>query len=221
VEYLDLLENINKINKDKIENLKKANEIYLNSILLFDKDIEIKILDDICDMTNKGNINTSDISNSGEYPFYSASVSNPTGSHNKYSFDDDEYILFIKSGGNSKNPQSLSHGIGKVYHVNGKSCGNTEVVKLITVYKNILLKYLYYYLKNEQLNIQKLAKYSTNLGHIDMNEFMNLKIPIPSLEKQNKIVKYLDLNNDNIRILEKEIEFNKKQSEEFIKNTLT
>jgi len=51
-----------------------------------------------------------------------------------------------------------------------------------------MLKYLYYYLKNEQLNIQKLAKYSTNLGHIDMNKFKEIKIPIPSLERQEEII---------------------------------
>jgi restriction endonuclease S subunit len=123
--------------------------------------------------------------------------------------------LFIKSGGNSSNPLSLSHGIGKVYLVNGKSSGNTEVVKI----KNnelVMLKYLYYYLQNEQLNIQKLAKYSTNLGHININKFKELKIPIPSLECQKEIVEYCEYNDTLIKLLEKEIENNKKQAQQFI-----
>ena len=95
--------------------------------------------------------------------------------------------------------------------VNGKSSGNTEVVKI----KNnefVILKYLYYYLQNEQLNIQKLAKYSTNLGHIDMNKFKELKIPIPSLERQQEIVEYCEYNDTLIKQLEKEIENNKRQA---------
>jgi hypothetical protein len=50
-----------------------------------------------------GQFNTKDMTNTGEYPFYNASVNNPIGTINKYCFDDNKYILFIKSGGNSKN----------------------------------------------------------------------------------------------------------------------
>jgi restriction endonuclease S subunit/methylase of polypeptide subunit release factors len=163
----------------------------------YNSDIEIKTLGEVCDMSIKGNINSKEISNSGEYPFYKASVNNPSGTHNTYCFDDYEYILFIKSGGNANNPLSLTHGIGKVYYVNGKSCGNTEVIK-IKANSNINLKYLYYYLNINQLNIQKLAKYSTNLGHINMNDFKEIKIPIPSIEKQLEIVEYLDFIYDNV-----------------------
>jgi len=217
VEYLDLLENINKINKDKIENLKKTNEIYLNSILSFDKDIKNKNLNELFKLNGSGKTNSSDISNTGEYPFYKASLNNPSGTHINYDFDGLEYLLFIKSGGCASNPISLNYGIGKVFLVNGKCASNIAVFQLLPISENSI-KYLYYYLLNIQTKIQTLANYCVNNGNIDMNEFMNLEIPIPSLEKQNKIVEYLDLNNENIKILEKEIEFNKKQSEEFIKN---
>jgi len=177
-------------------------EIYKNS--------EVKTLSEVCDMSIKGNTNSKEISNTGEFPFYKASVKNPSGTHNTFCFDDDEYILFIKSGGNSSNPLSLSHGIGKVYLVNGKSSGNTEVVKIKNNEK-VKLKYLYYYLQNEQLNIQKLAKYSTNLGHIDMTKFKSIKIPIPSLENQEKIVAYYEQMTDEYKkhILDKIEEHNK------------
>ena len=159
--------------------------------LFYKKDVEVKTLGEVCDMSIKGNTNTGLITNTGEYPFYKASASNPSGTHNSYCFDDDVYILFIKSGGNVSNPLSLSHGIGKVYLVQGKSSGNTEVVKIINN-QNSLIKYLYYYLQNEQLNIQKLAKYSTGLGHISMSEFKSIQIPIPSLEVQQKIIQQYD-----------------------------
>jgi len=215
VKYLDFIyEKANKTSNEKITELKQLNEFCLSNQKIFGENV-VKELKDLCDMSVKGNTNSKEISNTGEYPFYKASVSNPSGTHNTFCFDDNEYLLFIKSGGNSSNPLSLSHGIGKVYLVNGKSSGNTEVVKI----KNnelVMLKYLYYYLQNEQLNIQKLAKYSTNLGHIDMNRFKEFKINIPSLERQKEIVEYCEYNDTLIKQLEKEIENNKKQAQQFI-----
>ena len=219
VKYLDFIyEKANKTSNDKIDELKKLNEFCLNNQRVFG-DNEVKTLDEICDLSVKGNTNSKEISNTGEYPFYKASVSNPSGTHKSYCFEDIEYILFIKSGGNSSNPLSLTHGIGKVYLVNGKSSGNTEVVKI----KNnefVKLKYLYYYLQNEQLNIQKLAKYSTNLGHINMNKFKEFKISIPSLEKQKEIIEYCESNNNLIKQLENEIEQNKIQANLFLSNII-
>jgi type I restriction-modification system DNA methylase subunit/restriction endonuclease S subunit len=215
VKYLDFIyEKTNKTSNDKIAELKQLNEFCLSNQKIFGENV-VKELKDLCDMSVKGNTNSKEISNTGEYPFYKASVSNPSGTHNTFCFDDNEYLLFIKSGGNSSNPLSLSHGIGKVYLVNGKSSGNTEVVKI----KNnelVMLKYLYYYLQNEQLNIQKLAKYSTNLGHINMNRFKEFKITFPSLERQKEIVEYCEYNDKLIKQLEKEIENNKKQAQRFI-----
>ena len=215
VKYLDFIyEKSNKTSNEKIAELKQLNEFCLSNQTLFGDNI-VKELKDVCDMSIKGNTNSKEISNTGEYPFYKASVSNPSGTHNTFCFDGIEYLLFIKSGGNSSNPLSLSHGIGKVYLVNGKSSGNTEVVKI----KNndfVMLKYLYYYLKNEQFNIQKLAKYSTNLGHIDMNKFKEFKILVPSIERQQEIVEYCEYNDTLIKQLEKEIENNKKQAQQFI-----
>jgi type I restriction enzyme S subunit len=217
VKYLDFIyEKTNKTSLEKIQELKMLNELCLNNQKMYG-DNEIKTLEEVCDMSIKGNTNTKEMSNTGEYPFYKASVSNPSGTHNTFCFDDTEYILFIKSGGNALNPLSLSHGIGKVYYVNGKTSGNSEVVKIkILNNKQISLKYLYYYLQNEQLNIQKLAKYSTNLGHIDMSKLKELKIPIPSLERQQEIVEYCENNDNIIKQLEKEIENNKNQAQLFM-----
>jgi type I restriction-modification system DNA methylase subunit/restriction endonuclease S subunit len=220
VKYLDFIyETANKSSRKKIAELKQLNELCLNNQKMLGKN-DVKELKDLCDMSIKGNTNSKEISNTGEYPFYKASVSNPSGTHNKFCFDDFEYLLFIKSGGNSSKPLSLTHGIGKVYLVKGKSSGNTEVVKI----KNndfVMLKYLYYYLQNEQLNIQKLAKYSTNLGHIDMNKFKEFKIYIPSLDRQKEIIEYCEQNNILIKQLENSIENNKKQAQQCIKGIVS
>lgn len=203
-----------------IEFYKNRQERYL--YLIGKGDTTIKTLGEVCDMTIKGNTNSGEITNSGEYPFYKASVSNPSGTHNKFCFDDNdnEYILFVKSGGNAKVPLSLSHGIGKVFIVKGKTCGNTEVVKIISKDKNTYLKYLFFFIKSEQLNIQKLAKYSQNLGHIDMTKFKNFKIPIPPLEEQKEIVDYCESNNKTIEMLKKEIEQNNILANKFISSII-
>ena len=214
VDDLDFIMETNKVSTSKIADLKRLNEFCLRQQKRFGEN-EVKTLGEVCDMSVKGNTNSKEISNTGEYPFYKASVQNPSGTHNTFCFEDTQYILFVKSGGNSTNPLSLTHGIGKVYLVNGKSCGNTEVVKIINN-KHVTLKYLYYYLKSEQLNIQKLANYSTNLGHIDMNKFKDIQIHIPSLERQQEIVDYCDKNHALIQQLEQEIERNQEMAKHFM-----
>ena len=145
-----------------------------------------------CVSMNNGKTYSSSISNSGEYPFYAATVSNPVGTHKTYDFDDNEYILFVKSGGNSKNPISKSLGIGKVYYVNGKCAANVDVVKFKLLTLNYNIKYLYYYLLNQQEYIQTLAHYTIGNGHIDMDKLKRMEIPVPSLEIQNETVAELD-----------------------------
>jgi len=219
VEYFDFIyEKTIKSSEEKIADLKKENQYLLDNQRKNGQNT-MKTLVEICDLSIKGNTNTNEISNTGEYPFYKASVTNPSGTHNNYCFSGDEYILFVKSGGNSKNPLSLSHGIGKVFFVSGESSGNTEVVK-ITCNLEVKIKYLFYYLQKEQLNIQKLAKYSTNLGHIDMNKFKELEIPIPTLARQQEILEYLDENDKFIKQLEKQIERNKEIAKSYFESIL-
>lgn len=177
---------ITQLKREKDQYKKYGRKAEIRELL---KDSEEKTLGEVCELNEKGNTNTKSITNTGEYPFYSASVKNPVGTHNSYCFDGSEYILFIKSGGNGKNPISYSHGIGKVYYVTGKTSGNTEVVK-ISVKVNVSLKYIYNYLKSKQLVIQKFAKYSANgnLGHTNMKKLNEFKIPIPSQEIQEQCI---------------------------------
>ena len=50
-----------------------------------------------------------------------------------------------------------------------------------------------------------------------MKELMELKIPVPSIEKQKEIVAYCDANINLIKQLENEIEHNKNLAQQFIK----
>ena len=205
VQILDDLAEQKQLLSDRKSGIERQMKYYFETqIKKHINNITFEPLENITDMSIKGDTNSKDASNTGEYPFYKASVSNPQGTHKTYCFDGLEYILFVKSGGNAKNPLSLSHGIGKCYLVNDKSSGNSEVMRIVnnnTKYDYLTTKYLYYYLKFNQLNIQKLAKYSTNLGHIDIGKLKKFNIVIFKEEKQTEIVQYLDKlesKNNNI-----------------------
>ncbi len=157
----------------------------------YEEGIVVKTLGELFKLNGNGKTNSKDITNTGEYPFYKASCNNPSGTHNTFDFDGKEYLLIIKSGGSSSKPISENYGIGKVFVVNGKCAANIAVFQLLPK-TNDNFKYLSYYLKSIQNKIQGLAKYCTNNGNIDMKELMDIKIPIPSLERQQEIVKYLD-----------------------------
>ena len=157
----------------------------------YEDGVVVKTLGEVFKLNGNGKTNSKDITNTGEYPFYKASCNNPSGTHNTFDFDDKEYLLIIKSGGSSSKPISENYGIGKVFVVNGKCAANIAVFQLLPK-TNDNFKYLSYYLKSIQNKIQGLAKYCTNNGNIDMKELMKIKIPIPSLERQQEIVRYLD-----------------------------
>jgi type I restriction enzyme M protein len=157
----------------------------------YEDGVVVKTLGELFKLNGNGKTNSKDITNTGEYPFYKASCNNPSGTHNTFDFDGKEYLLVIKSGGSSSKPISENYGIGKVFEVNGKCAANIAVFQLLPK-TNDNFKYLSYYLKSIQNKIQGLAKYCTNNGNIDMKELMEIKIPIPLLERQHEIVKYLD-----------------------------
>jgi restriction endonuclease S subunit len=54
------------------------------------------------------------------------------------------------------------------------------------------------------------------LQHISKEYISNIKIPLPSLERQQEIVDYCEYNDTLIKQLNTEIENNKKQAYQFI-----
>lgn len=158
----------------------------------------------MCQFKN-GKYNTSKANDNGCYPLYTSRLDNPSHKINGYCFDDDEYLLFLKSGGNGKTPLSYSLGIGSVYYVQGKTGANTDVVQ-IKLYTNLCnLKYLYRYLNDVKLEIQKLANYGTNLGHVDMNKFKKFKIPVPPIKIQKKCIEIYEIKENKFKEYEEEI----------------
>jgi restriction endonuclease S subunit len=196
IEFMDIPDDCNSVKRLMIvpvNNIKNNNYSLSYNAYITKKDTEysegvvVKTLGELFNLNGNGKTNSKDITNTGEYPFYKASCNNPSGTHNTFDFDGKEYLLIIKSGGSSSKPISENYGIGKVFVVNGKCAANIAVFQLLPKTINNF-KYLYYCLKSIQNKIQGLAKYSTNNGNIDMKELMEIKIPIPSLDRQQEIV---------------------------------
>ena len=84
------------------------------------------------------------------------------------------------------------------------------------------MKYLFYFLKNNQINIQSM-KIGSAVPHLYKKHLYQLEIPIPSLEKQNQIVNILDAFTTLIEDLEQGIpaEINLRQQQyEYYRNLL-
>jgi type I restriction enzyme S subunit len=98
----------------------------------------------------------------------------------------------IKDGGSGIGNYSDNVGLGKVFHVKGKSAGTTHNVALHKKSDDVILMYLYYYLKTIRPKIMDLAKYTTGLGVIGQGDLRDIDIVIPSLEHQQQIIEAID-----------------------------
>jgi type I restriction enzyme S subunit len=181
---------------------------------------EMVKLGDILDKKSSGKTKVSEISNSGEYPFFSCKINNPCGTHSSFDHNEPEYLLFAKSGGNAKQPVGDNLGIGRFYYMKEKSASTTDVCKFVLKNKtSILLGYVFLILKTKLHTIQYLARYTTGLGHIDIDQMLSeIQIPIPSLERQQEIVQAIDIwtnlaqqEESTLKMLEQQMMFEVKE----------
>jgi hypothetical protein len=166
----------------------------------YEEGVIVKTLGEVCKFLPKSKRQASYGNSEGKYPFYTSSQS-----CTKYcdEYDYEEESLIIGTGGNAN-----------IKYSNKFSCSTDNFI--IKINKEHLVKYIYYYLS---LNIEILQKGFMGVGlqHISKEYINNIKIPIPSLEKQQEIVDFLDANNNRIKQLENEIKDNKKLAHQFIK----
>ena len=211
VDELTLVEESTTTIQTRVDQLKREKEQYRKygkkaEIRALLEGSESKMLGDVCELKGNGKTNSKNIDNNGPYPFYRASLNNPSGTHSKYDFDgEDKYILFIKSGGSSSKPLSYNYGIGKVFLVQGKIAANIAVFKIEKTNDKMDIIYLYKYLLDKQLELQKLANYATNNGNIDMIKLMKIKIPLPSLEIQEQCITLFQQKEAYIESIDKKI----------------
>ena len=199
VKYLDFIyEKANKTSNEKIAELKQMNEFCLNNQKIFGENV-VKTLWEVCKV-NQGTYIKSDMKIQGDYPVYGGG--NVSYYINQYNREDE--IIVAKDGVSAdcvryeKNKFFLNHH------------GWTIICK-----DEISKKYMFYHLQSLQSELLSIAKGTAQLG-INQENFYKLKIPIPSLERQKEIIEYCEYNDTLIKQLEKEIENNKKQAQQFI-----
>jgi len=166
----------------------ELNEIYKNS--------EVKTLGEVCSIDYgtrivKGN-NTE-----GEYPVYGSG----RAMFSTNTFNREGYNILVGRF-------ALSQEC--VRFVNEKIFLNDSGLTVKPKKENLLHKYIGYHLLHNQSILYNLAR-GTAQKNLDIDEFKLLKIPIPSLENQEKIVAYYEQMTDEYKkhILDKIEEHNK------------
>jgi type I restriction-modification system DNA methylase subunit len=119
------------------------------------------------------------------YPVISSS---DIHSHSSFELDEENvFILKIFDGSAGKTYST------KIKYFNGKCNFTSLLYHMSPINKDILnIKYIYYYLTNNVDYISKKYQKGSCNKSLDLDSFLNYKIPIPSLERQESIVKFLD-----------------------------
>lgn len=141
----------------------------------YSEDVEVKTLGEVCEFIKTGKNKPKDNKTGTKYPYYG------TGSITGYTDDylyDGIYLLTARNG-----------TIGNCFIVNGKFFPSDHIF-VIDIKDKMLLKYIYYYLSNNQQLIN--LKTGVGIPNITKKKLIDFKIPIPSLERQKEIVEQLD-----------------------------
>jgi type I restriction enzyme S subunit len=198
VKYLDFIyEKANKTSNEKIAELKQLNEFCLNNQKIFGKNV-VKELGDVFKEVKTGKDVVATERKKGEYPFYGAN--GIIDYVDSYIFDG-KYLLTARTG-----------SLGSLHISNGKFWCSGDVHRM-EFENDTLLSYTYYYLQT--IDFQK---FRTGSAHpkLSGSSLKSIKIHIPTLERQKEIVEYCEYNDKLVKQLEKEIENNKKQAQQFI-----
>jgi len=196
--FNDNLKNIND-GLNKMINKYMTNQIRYMEI----DEVEMKELGEICDINNGERIVKSQ-TNRGIYNVYGGG--NETFTYDKYNRDDVTCKI-------SRFAISLHNCVQIIY---GKYWLNDSGLTLKSKDKNIINKFVWYYLLiNKSIIYNKAA--GANQKNLNISNLLNIKIPIPSIEKQNEIVEYCDYLMNAIKTNNNIIQKNKELINENLK----
>jgi type I restriction-modification system DNA methylase subunit len=219
VKYLDFIhEKANKTSSEKIMELKMLNEFCLNNQKMFGVN-EIKTLGEVCtfDIGGTPSRNKSEYYENGTNLWLSVRELN-----GGYIYDTKEKITNLGVQNSSvKLFQkdtilfSFKLSIGKTAIVGTPLYTNEAIAGIISKNTDLLNNiYLYHYLTRNDFS--KLGTGILGNGSLNKKSLEQIKIHIPSLERQQEIVEYCQSNDTLIKQLEKEIENNKILAKQFI-----
>lgn len=139
----------------------------------------------------------------GKYPFFTSSDIKVSYLN---SFEYNEEALIIGTGGKAS-----------CNYINGKFSFSTDNYAL-KARSNIETKFLYYFLRKDNLSILQNGFHGAGLQHISKDYILDIKVPLYEKNKQLYIINYLDSINKLITILQKQlILFNELIKSRFIK----
>ncbi|WP_288694185.1 restriction endonuclease subunit S [uncultured Brachyspira sp.] len=185
--------------------LRKKQYEYYRDKLLFNDNFDKVNMSNICEIKYGKALKEKDRKN-GEVEVYSSG--GLIGWHNEYLSKTPSIIIGRKgSAGSVFYTDKSSYCIDTAFYINKSNCN---------------LKFLYYVLLNFELHKHKKTD---GVPGINRDYLYNLKIPVPPLEEQERIVNILDkfdaLCNDITKGLPAEIEMRKKQYEYYRDKLLT
>ncbi|WP_187150702.1 restriction endonuclease subunit S [Candidatus Mycoplasma haematobovis] len=180
-------------------------------------DIQYLTIKDICDLQAGYGFESHKYKENGEPILRVTSLKN-----NKI---DDTQLKFFYPSDYSKNLEkhilrpneiviSKDGTIGKVAF-NNKNCNfylSSQLIKVIPK-TNIHTRYLFHFLISKTKEIEKMTTGKSAILHLNLTKFKNLKIPIPTLEKQKEIANKLDKFSKLSEELQEELSLRKKQYE--------
>jgi type I restriction enzyme S subunit len=170
----------------------------------YEDGVAVKTLGEVCEIQNgkrivKGQVET------GDFPVL--------GGGGFTSFYTNEYSREGKTCKISREGMSLHNC---VMLLNEKYYLNSQAFTIKSKNEQIVMdEYLWYYLDNNKEQVFKCGRGPAQKA-IDIDEFRNIKIPVPSLERQQEIVDYCDKNQALIQQLEQEIERNQEMAKQFM-----
>ena len=196
---------------------------YLNDNLIFELSKKIDNFEwvefgDIFTL-EKGKIQSSNIEelDDGKYPFISKAIPEKWKKTNDYTIDGEN--LFIAKAANNVGRTEFF----PIRYFNGKANYINLLLRLILnkKYENkINFKFYYYYLNSIMFWIEKTYEKGSCNQSLDEKNFNRMKIPIPPLEIQNKLITKLDSSNDKVKYMKLIVDSMKQDIETFFELTI-
>lgn len=169
--------------------------------LIKNEKVEWKTIGDVCTIERGTRIIKKELVSNGKYPVISGGVE-PMGYFNKSNRDANTITI-------------AQYGSAGFVNWQSEKFWANDVCYSLLPNETIINKYLFYFLKSKQEYIYSISNKTAIPYSIDKESILNIEIPIPSIDTQNKIVKILDKFNIYVSELERELERRNKQYEHY------
>lgn len=212
-EIVRILDNFTLLSAELSAELKARQQqykYYRDILLSFNETVPRKKLIDISNISRGKRVTKKDLDDSNEYPVYQNSLA-LMGYYNDYNYEENK--TYVISAG----------AAGEIGFCKEKFWAADDCLVIYNL-KDILDKYVYYYLLSKQDYIKANVR-KASIPRLSRIIIENIEIPIPSIERQEEIVYILDrldkLCNDITSGIPAEIEKRQKQYEHYRDKLLT